>query len=411
MRVAIVVLGDFGQSPRMQYHALALADSGRDVEVIAYAGSAPFRAVSDHPRITMHLTRAPIAAARRLPGFLFVAWQFMRLCGQGLALLWNLLLIVGKPDVVLVQNPPVVPTLVIALFAARLRSARLVIDWHNFSHAMLALRLGPDHRAVRMLRRHERAVGRRADAHLCVSRAMQSELRAHWQIPGAVVLYDRPAQMFAPTQPEARPAVLCRLLAGIAPAQDGRRPAIIVCPTSWTSDEDVSILIRAAARCDEMARAGKSFAELLILITGRGALRDQYQEEIRKLTLRRIHLHTMWLAAEDYALLLGCADLGVSCHRSASGIDLPMKIADLFGAGVPVCALDYGPVLAEQVRHGCNGLLFADAEQLAAQLYELFEGFPAHTPLLDRLRDQVRSQPRISWREGWNIEAAHVFAD
>jgi len=87
-----------------------------------------------------------------------------------------------------------------------------------------------------------------------------------------------------------------------------------------------------------------------------------------------------------------------------------MKIADLFGAGVPVCALDYGPVLAEQVRHGGNGLLFADAEQLAAQLYELFEGFPDHTPLLDRLRDQVRSQPRISWCDGWNAEAAQVFA-
>ncbi|MGA9721314.1 MAG: glycosyltransferase [Candidatus Binatus sp.] len=412
MRVVIVVLGDFGQSPRMQYHALALADSGRDVDVIAYAGSAPFRAVSDHPRITMHLTRAPLAAARRLPGVLFVAWQFMRLCGQGLGLLWKLLLIVGKPDVVLVQNPPAVPTLMIALVAARLRSARLVVDWHNFSHAMLALRLGSDHWAVRMLRWHERAVGRRADAHLCVSRAMQSELRAHWQIPGAVVLYDRPAEMFAPTPPESRPAVLRRLLAGVAPAQDdGRRPAIIVCPTSWTADENISILIRAAVRCDEMARTGESFPELLILITGRGPLRDQYEEEIRKLTLRRIHLRTLWLAAEDYALLLGCADLGVSCHRSVSGIDLPMKIADLFGAGVPVSALDYGPVLAEQVHHGANGLLFADAEQLAAQLFELFEGFPGHTPLLDRLRDQVRGQPRISWRDGWNTEAAHVFAD
>src|SRR5271167_4981850 len=275
MRVAIVVLGDFGRSPRMQYHALALADSGRDVEVIAYAGSAPFRAVSDHPRITMHLTRAPIAVARRLPGFVFVVRQLMRLCGQGLGLLWKLLLIAGKPDIVLVQNPPAVPSLAVALVAARLRSARLVIDWHNLSYAMLALRLGPDHRAVRMLRRHERALGCRADAHLCVSRAMQSELRTHWQISGAVVLYDRPAEMFAPTPPEARPAVLRRVLAGVAPASDdGRRPAIIVCPTSWTADEDISILIRAAARFDEMARAGDRFADVLILITGRGALRD-----------------------------------------------------------------------------------------------------------------------------------------
>jgi beta-1,4-mannosyltransferase len=397
----------------MQYHALALADSGRDVEVIAYAGAAPFRVVSDHPRITLHLMRAPIAAARRLPGFVFVAWQLVRLCGQSLKLLWKLLLITGKPDVVLVQNPPAVPTLVIALIAARLRSARLVIDWHNFSHAMLALRLGREHWAVRLLRSHERFFGRRAAAHLCVSRAMQSELRANWQIPGAAVLYDRPAAMFVPTPPPERSALLHRILDGVAPwPDDGRRPAIIVCPTSWTSDEDISILIQAAARCDEIARqrSAGGFGELLILITGRGPLRDHYEPEIRKLTLHRIQVRTLWLVAEDYARLLGSADLGVSCHRSASGIDLPMKIADLFGAGVPVCALDYGPCLAEQVRHGSNGLLFAEAEQLAAQLYELFEGFPDHTPLLDRLRAQVQSQPRISWREGWNAEAAQVFA-
>ena len=42
-----------------------------------------------------------------------------------------------------------------------------------------------------------------------------------------------------------------------------------------------------------------------------------------------------------------------------------MKVADLFGAGVPVCALDYGACLAERVRHGDNGLLFSTGRQLA----------------------------------------------
>ena len=48
-RVAVVVLGDFGRSPRMQYHALALADSRIEVDVVAYAGSAPLPALRSIP--------------------------------------------------------------------------------------------------------------------------------------------------------------------------------------------------------------------------------------------------------------------------------------------------------------------------------------------------------------------------
>ncbi len=87
-----------------------------------------------------------------------------------------------------------------------------------------------------------------------------------------------------------------------------------------------------------------------------------------------------------------------------------MKIADMFGAGVPVCALDYGPCLAEMVRHGENGLLFTSAEQLAAQLYDLLKGFPASNEMLGRLRANVVEQRTMSWRDGWKKAAAPVFA-
>ncbi len=56
-----------------------------------------------------------------------------------------------------------------------------------------------------------------------------------------------------------------------------------------------------------------------------------------------------------------------------------MKVADLFGAGVPVCALDYGACLAERVRHADNGLLFSTARQLADILFDLFESYPSRS--------------------------------
>ena len=41
-RAQVVVLGDFGRSPRMQYHALSLADQAEmEVDVVAYEGSKP----------------------------------------------------------------------------------------------------------------------------------------------------------------------------------------------------------------------------------------------------------------------------------------------------------------------------------------------------------------------------------
>ena len=38
-RVHILVLGDIGRSPRMQYHALSIAKHGGQVDLIGYKGS------------------------------------------------------------------------------------------------------------------------------------------------------------------------------------------------------------------------------------------------------------------------------------------------------------------------------------------------------------------------------------
>ncbi len=399
----------------MQYHALALADSGVEVDVIAYGGSPPFGRVADHSRIHLQLLDSPALrqgqniADKRVP-----LGALRRFFEQSFRLFRSLTGLSNKPDVLLVQNPPSLPTIPIALLYARTHSARLIIDWHNSTCSMLALSLGRNHVVVRMVRFCEALFGRRADAHLCVSQAMQADLRNNWRIPDAAVLYDRPASFFAPVDAQAKNDLLARVLGDALAGDHGTRPAIVVSPTSWTRDEEISILLEAAELFDRMiAEYEKSsshkFPGMVIAITGQGPMREQYQHRIERIALRRVRIRTLWLSPEDYALLLGSSDLGVCCHRSSSGLDLPMKICDLRGAGVPVCALNYGPCLRERVQHEENGLLFDDACQLANQLFLLFKDFPLTSPTLEKLRNNIARSRPTTWSEGWNQEARAVL--
>jgi beta-1,4-mannosyltransferase len=56
-RVTIAVLGDLGRSPRMQYHALALAAREVQVDLVGYRGSLP-QAIEAESRITCHFLAA-----------------------------------------------------------------------------------------------------------------------------------------------------------------------------------------------------------------------------------------------------------------------------------------------------------------------------------------------------------------
>lgn len=459
----VVVLGDFGRSPRMQYHAASLARQPEtEVHVVAYGGSSPLDELQQARNVHIKTLPEPPRALKKLPRLLQLAFKVLH---QLFWLLWTVLGQLPRPRNILLQTPPAIPTMAICWLAARWHRATLVIDWHNYGYTIMALTYGPQHPLVRLARAWERSWGRaRGARHFCVTAAMQQDLRAKWGIEAAV-LYDRPPARFRRTevadvhalfrrlgtsleQPrhhdfltaaargssehanggraQAGPEVTAMTTNGLGsfylafdplggqaagPQLRPDRPAVVVSSTSWTPDEDFGVLLDAAVEYDRLAAApGSGLPNLLLLITGRGPQRDMYLERVAGLTFRHVAVRSLWLEAADYPLLLGAADVGVSLHASSSGLDLPMKIVDMFGSGLPVCALAYG-CISELVADGETGLLFSDAQQLGTQLAQLLAGFPGRpSELLVGLAERVRSREQaLRWDENWDRVAGPVL--
>ena len=396
-RAIVLVLGDLGRSPRMVNHAASLAALGWHVDLVGYAGAALPPDVRAHPRIRTHLVDDPSASGPRPASRARFLWHAAtRAAGLAARLSRLLLFALERPDIILVQNPPGIPTLPLAWLAARLRSAALVIDWHNLTSSMLALRLGGGHALVRCVAMIERICGRHADRNLFVSEAMGTHLRADWGLAGTV-FRDRPPLAFRALGADARAAARREILEAADVRADIGDYLIVLSPTSWTADEDFDLLVEAARRIEASADAGVAGAPILVLATGRGALRARFERAAATLPSRRVRLATAWFEADVYPTMVAAADVGLCLHRSTSGLDLPMKVMDFFGSGVPVCALDFAPTLGELVQDGVNGVTFTDAPDLARQL----ERLAADRALIEVLRSGAAAAGALRWDDAW----------
>jgi beta-1,4-mannosyltransferase len=268
------------------------------------------------------------------------------------------------------------------------------------------MRLGAGHWLVKLSARYEALFGQAADVNLFVSSHMQELLGRRFNVAGTV-FRDRPADTFAPVAPEERDRVRARLFGRLA-TSDSAAIALLVSPTSWTVDENLELFFDALQKYDEKATANRGangMPSLAVLITGQGPLKRAFETRVAATPLASVEIRTGWLEPDEYTRAVGAADLGICCHVSASGVDLPMKIADMFGAGIPVCAYDYGPCLRELVRPGITGVLFRTADECCNHLETLLHGRPASNADLQRLRRGVAESNRETWGEGWIADA------
>lgn len=228
-------------------------------------------------------------------------------------------------------------------------------------------------------------------------------------------LHDRPAAIFQPiSSSQARLDFLQALPETSKHATDiiAGKTKLLVSSTSWSPDEDFSLLLSALCSYSSYSSTKKHLPPILAIITGKGPQKQLYLDRIRALTsddkLSNITILTAWLSAEDYATVLACADLGVCLHMSSSGVDLPMKVVDMFGAGLPVVGYGNYESWGELVKEGVNGRGFRTSDELAEVLEELFDE-KGERQELGRLREGAEEEGKRRWDEEWDGVAGRVL--
>ncbi|XP_060757127.1 chitobiosyldiphosphodolichol beta-mannosyltransferase isoform X2 [Neoarius graeffei] len=393
LNVCVLVLGDVGRSPRMQYHALSLSKHGYNVTFIGFLGTKPHQDVLEDDRIDI----LPIFEHKGLPFGPKILKYVTKVISQSLQLLYVLMKL-DDQAYILLQNPPGLPSIAVTWLASRLMGALFVIDWHNYGYSIMALSHGEKHPIVMVAKWYERFFGRLADHNLCVTDAMRRDLQKNWNIR-ASTLYDKPPSIFRETPVKLRHELFIRMASAYPPfracseneenteltafternTQTGEvmlapgRPALLISSTSWTADEDFSVLLKALEDYEGFVEAGDRLPSLICAITG-------------------------------------SADLGVCLHVSSSGLDLPMKVVDMFGCCLPVCAIHF-QCLDELVKHDENGLIFRDSAELSEQLKVLFSNFPNDQGKLSIFRRNLRESGEQRWDQNWDQNILPLFKE
>ena len=300
------------------------------------------------------------------------------------------------------------------------KRATVIIDWHNLGYTLLAIDNRPRF-VVTIYRWCEQYLCSFADFNVTVSCAMRKQLTNTTPILASsafsidprllVVLPDSAPRFFAPCSRST-------FLSEVVPQEkelsltipswitSGRqRSLIVVSSTSWTADDDYSMVVKALSIFDGKLKSDPTMQDLRVwlVVTGKGASRKTFEEQVRQAKLsERIAVSTVYFQSyAAYAKMLGASDVGLCVHQSSSGLDLPMKCVDMFGCGLPVIALEY-PALSELVNSE-TGWMFSTAEELSRILMSICPGIGgdlASTVL--SMRRNVLAKHSRKWDESWD---------
>lgn len=427
-KACVIVIGPLVRSPRMMNHIKALLINGFDVEVISQATPSELielknkfmniinnihkcddQEVShDVPTINFHLLESE---KYKKQSYIMKAMSQMFTLLQ---MIWS----VRSCDYALVQNPPSIPILPILITSKLIFNWKVIVDWHNFGYSIFLMKGNSGKIKIlgNLYFRIELYFGRLADHHLVVTKMMADVLIKTWKwdtkYPKVkedgfkinekiTVCYDYPDVQFQPYLNKTQDRLkLINEIPDIADIKnvDITKYTIGVTSTSFTPDEDLQLLLDSLKDLDSILKnKNKRF---MLIITGKGPLKEHFIKSFEAQSFHNIQYRFYYLKLEDYPKILQLSDFGISLHSSSSGWDLPMKVWDMIGCGLPCVAYSFPALDKELVHVNKTGLLFKDKRELVHCLEEMLTNDDLIHTLTRNSLDNLDEMDR--WVESWN---------
>ena len=374
--VAILVLGDLNRSPRMLNHCVALSESFpniQEISLIGYDSTDIRKDISSNTKIKRYnISNRINKIFQHFPRIFFIFTSFFKILFQILSMFF-ILFKIPKFSFLILQNPPGIPSMFVCWLVCKLRKSKFIIDWHNYGYTILKVNKRPNF-IVKIAEKYEKFFGKKSDMNLCVSQAEKRDLKKNFGID-AICLPDKPLLgLFKFLSSEQAPE-LYKKYKELNELLDKNRPILMISSTSWTPDEDFNILLNSFIKTEEMIKNEhklNNIKKVLFLITGKGPMKENFMKKVEKSNLNIFNVKSIWLDSDDYPKLLALCDLGICLHYSSSGIDLPMKVVDMFSACLPAAAIYY-PTIEELVKNEENGFTFRNERELSKILKNAIE--------------------------------------
>jgi beta-1,4-mannosyltransferase len=374
--VAILVLGDLNRSPRMLNHCVALSESFpniQEISLIGYDSTDIRKDISSNTKIKRYnISNRINKIFQHFPRIFFIFTSFFKILFQIFSMFF-ILFKIPKFSFLILQNPPGIPSMFVCWLVCKLRKSKFIIDWHNYGYTILKVNKRPNF-IVKIAEKYEKFFGKKSDMNLCVSQAEKRDLKKNFGID-AICLPDKPLLgLFKFLSSEQAPE-LYKKYKELNELLDKNRPILMISSTSWTPDEDFNILLNSFIKTEEMIKNEhklNNIKKVLFLITGKGPMKENFMKKVEKSNLNIFNVKSIWLDSDDYPKLLALCDLGICLHYSSSGIDLPMKVVDMFSACLPAAAIYY-PTIEELVKNEENGFTFRNERELSKILKNAIE--------------------------------------